>query len=517
MPLPANNVPWPPTDPTVRTSLADWSAWYSGDPDKLTAQYRGRSVRQPSVRPSQLRNGVVGRFARWWWGQPTAFGEQRAKLHVPLAADISRASADLLFSEPPRITVTDAATQDRIDQLITGGLHATLLEGAEIGSALGGVYLRVVWDKEVRPTPWVTAVHADGAAPEFRYGVLTAVTFWTVIDSDGQKVVRQLERHEPGVIFHGVYEGTLDNLGRAVPLAEYEQTQPLADLVDSSSAIKTGAPKLLTAAYLPNMRPARAWRDVPAAAYWGASDYQGVEGLFDALDETYSSWMRDIRLAKGRILLSQQYLTSTGPGQGASFDEDREAYAALNIPPTSDQGITLNQFAIRHLEHKATIEQLTQDAIRMAGYSTATFGEPDGSAMTATEVRAKQARTLTTRGRKVLYTTPGLGDILEALLAVEAGSQFGGTGITVERPAIEWQDSISESPQDLAQTATLLDQAHAASTAVRVQLVHPDWDDERVQAETEAILRENGMGPLADPAAVGAGGFDLNPPGREAG
>lgn len=503
MPLPADNSSWPPIDPAVRTALADWSAWYSGDADKLAWQYANRGLRNPVTRPSQLRGGMVGRFSRWWWGQPTLLGERRSKIHIPLASDISRASADLLFSEPPAITVEDSATQDRINDLIENGLHATLLESAELGSALGGSYLRVVWDKAVRPLPWISAVAGDAAVPEFRYGVLTAVTFWTVIECDGKRYVRHLERHEPGRILHGVYEGSVDNLGKSVPLTGYSATESLA------AEVNTGA-KALTAAYLPNMRPARAWRDIPSSAYWGNSDYQGVESLFDAIDETYSSWMRDIRLAKGRVILSGQYLTSGSPGQGAGWDEDREVYAALNIPPTSDAGITINQFAIRHAEHRSTIEALKQEAIEMAGYSTATFGEPDGAALTATEVRARQARTLTTRGRKTLYATPGLADILEALLQVEAGSAFGGTGITAERPRIEWQDSISESPQDLAQTASLLLTAEAASTETRVRLVNKDWDDDQVADEVQRILAEQGRTPLPDPAAIGAGGEGLD-------
>ncbi|MFB7908123.1 phage portal protein [Kitasatospora sp. NPDC056076] len=512
MPLPANNTAWPPIDPVVRTSLADWSAWYSGDPDKLQLQYLNRGIRQPVTRPSQLRGGMIGRFSRWWWGQPTPIGERRTKIHVPLAGDISRASADLLFSEPPKITVSTSDTQERIDNLVADGLHAALLEAGEVGSALGGSFLRVVWDTDIRPRPWITAVAGDAAVPEFRYGVLTAVTFWTVIQCDGKSFIRHLERHERGRILHGVYEGTVDNLGKAVPLTEYDATAPLAAQVDEQSAIPTGAPNNLTAAYIPNMRPARSWRDIPTAAYWGQSDYQGVEALFDALDETYSSWMRDIRLAKGRIMLSGQYLTSSGPGQGASFDEDREVYAALNIPPTSDEGITVSQFAIRHVEHKATADALIEQAIRMAGYSAATFGEPDGQAMTATEVRARQARTLTTRGRKVLYTSPALADIIEALLAVEFGPQFNARDVVVERPTIEWQDSISESPQDLATTANLLNTAEAASTETRVRLINQDWDDERVEDEVQRILAEKGMGPMADPATIGTGGYNIVPP-----
>ncbi|WP_441251187.1 phage portal protein [Kitasatospora sp. McL0602] len=511
MPLPADGTAWPPFDPAVRTSLADWSAWYSGDPDKLSYQYLTRGIRTPAAHPSQLRNGVVGRIARWWWGEPTPLGERRTKLHIPLAADIARASADMLFSEPPKLIATDRAVQARLDELVSGGLRATLLEGAEVGAALGGTYLRVVWDTELRPRPWITTVHADAAVPEFRYGILVAVTFWTVITSDGQRVVRHLERHERGAILHGVYEGTTDNLGRPVPLAEYPATAAFADQVDAASTIVTGAPDCLTAAYIPNMRPARAWLDIPSAAYWGASDFQGVEGVFDALDETYSSWMRDIRLGKGRILASAQYLQSGGPGQGAEFIADREVYAALNIPPTADQGIVLNQFAIRYAEHQATAQDLIEQAVRLAGYSTATFGEPDGGAMTATEVRARRARTLSTRGRKVEYWTPGLADILQALLAVEAGPLFR-SGTAVERPVVEWQDSISESPLDLAQTAAALRTAEAASTETLVRLVHPDWDDRRVRMEVDAIHAESGRGPLADPAELGAGGAGLTGP-----
>jgi hypothetical protein len=509
MPLPDDQSQWPPLAPEVRIALGDWGAWYSGDSDRLYEQYLYRGTRTYQNRPSQYRGGFAGRLARWWWGQPTPLGEKRSKVHVPLAGDIARASSDLLFAEPPKLTADDSAVQGRLDQLVGDGLRAMLVEAGELASALGGTYLRVVWDPEVRPLPWLSSVAADGAIPEFRYGVLTAATFWVVVQADGQRVMRHLERHERGVIYHGLYDGTADTLGRRIPLAEDPSTAPFATQVDAQGAIETGAPGHLTVAYVPNMRPARAWRDIPTAAYWGASDYQGVEGLFDALDETYSSWMRDIRLAKGRLIVPSQYLTSNGPGKGSTWDADREAYSELNMPPTqAGSGLTVQQFAIRHAEHKATADALVEQAIRMAGYSTATFGEPDGSAMTATEVRARQSRTLTTRGRKIEYWTPGLADAIEALLAVQAGPLFAGT-IEIERPTVEWQDSISESPLDLAQTALALDQAHAASIETRVRIVHPDWDDQRVTAEVTAIRTEDTPPPLADPATLGAGGAGL--------
>lgn len=272
MPLPDSDIIWPPTDPTVQHALADWDAWYASDPDRLAARYENRGVRElPENRPAQLRGGAVGRIARWFWGNPTPLGEKVDKLHVPLAGDIARTSSELLFSEPPRLLVDNTGTQDALQELLATGLHPTLLEAGELAAALGGCYLRIVWDEDVDPDkPWIDAVAGDCAVPEFAYGRLRAVTFWRVLEEDGNEVLRHLERHEKGAILHGLYRGNLGTLGRAVPLTEHEQTAPLAAQLVDGNRVNTGAPEHLTAAYIPNVRPARAWRNLPAAAGWGS-------------------------------------------------------------------------------------------------------------------------------------------------------------------------------------------------------------------------------------------------------
>ena len=512
MPLPSTDQPWPPTDPMVQTALADWDAWYSSDPDRLYARYTDRGVRElPENRPAQYRGGVWGRVARWFWGNPITVGERRARLHVPLAADIARTSSDLLFSEAPKLTGGNKATQTRLDALTTGGLRPTLLEAAEVCAALGGEYLRVVWDDQVADRPWIDSVAGDAAVPEFAYGRLRAVTFWTVVARDGQTVWRHLERHERGVILHGLYQGSPGQLGRVVPLQDQERTAPLAAVVDADGGIDTGAPRHLTAAYIPNVRPARAWRHIPSAAHWGQSDLQGIEPILDALDETYSSWMRDVRNGKGRVVVPASMLTSNGPGQGASWDQEREIYTGLNIMqrPSDGQKLDVVQFAIRVAEHRDTCRELTELAVRQAGYSGASFGlSGDGQAVTATEIRARERRSMTSRARKALYWVPGVADITAALLAVEAGDRFGVQGLDVAPPTVEFQDSISDSPGEIAQTVTLLRQAEAASTETLARMVHPDWDDTQVAAEVDRIQGETGRS-VTDPTLLGAGGRGL--------
>ncbi|QJT04364.1 phage portal protein [Streptomyces asoensis] len=507
MALPEKNTAWPPIHPAIRSDMDDWSAWFSANPDRLAYRYRNRGTRsyatgqagQLQNRPSQYRGGLVGTVARWFWGQPTPLGEQRANLHMPLARDIARTSSDLLYSEPPALKAKAKATQKRLEDLMDLGMKRTLIASGETTAALGGSYLRIVWDEDVQPGPWISLVHADGAAPEFAHGdKLRAVTFWTVIACEGQRVVRHLERHEPGIILHGVYDGTEDNLGKPRDLTEFAATKHFLPYRE----LPIG--KRLAVSYLPNTMFAPDWRDIPGGAGLGTSDYQGAETFLSAIDETYTSWMRDIRLAKSRIIVPAQFLSVTGPGMGGVWD-DREAFSLLNVPPNSEQGITLNQFAIRHEEHRATVEDLVGKVIRNAGYSGNTFGDDSsGSAVTATEIKARTARSMSTRARKSELAATAIADIVEVLLMLEASAMFPGvTAVDVERPDVVFQDSVQDDIKTLAETANALRQAEAASTEALVELVHPDWDEKDQKAEVDRILKETGR-LVEDPLTLGA-------------
>ncbi|MFF8679502.1 capsid protein [Streptomyces sp. NPDC015237] len=506
MPLPEKNVSWPPVHPAIRADMDDWSAWFSANPDRLAYRYQNRHRDQgrygpASNRPSQYRGGVVGRLSRWFWGEPTPLGEKRANLHMPLARDIARTSSDLLYSEPPALKAANKATQERLEDLMTLGLKRTLIGAGESGAALGGSYLRIVWDDEISDRPWISKVRGDNAAPEFAHGdKLRAVTFWRVIVCDGQRVVRHLERHEPGLILHGVYDGTEDNLGKPRGLEEFEQTKSLLPV----RQLPRGLEKRLAVAYIPNTMEAPDWDDIPSAAGLGTSDFQGAETFLSGIDETYTSWMRDIRLAKARIIVPAMYLEAHGPGMGAVW-EDREIYAPMNVPPNAQQAITLNQFVIRHEEHRATIEELVGKTIRNAGYSGNTFGDDTaGAAVTATEIKARTARSMTTRARKSELAATAIADIVEVLLALEASGMFPGVGgVEVERPDVVFQDSVQDDIKTLAETAALFAQAEAASTEVKVALLHPDWDERAQAEEVRRIQKETGR-LVEDPTQLGA-------------
>lgn len=500
MPLPTGDVTWPPADLTqISRKYAEFDAWYSGDPTRLRAVYQRGGHTAPVDRVAQHRGGVSGALARFWWGRPVGDLTRRQDwLHVPLAADICQASADLLLSEPPDLTHPDTAVQERIDLYADNGLHTLLAEAAEVTAALGDSYLRTTWAEDSgRNHAFLTVVDADQAHPEFRWGHLNAVTFWWELHHDGQTVWRHLERHELdprgyGIIFHGLYEGTIDKLGRQVPLTEHPSTAGLQ--VNADGYVDTGSAGLAVQ-HLPNQTPQRLLRRHPVGRHLGRSDLAGVEPELDALDETYSSWMRDIRLGKGRVIAPQHMLESAGRGRGAMLDLDQDVFVGVNEPPGDGQsiGLTINQFAIRVEEHARTCSELVATILRSSGYSGHTFGEGEsGGVRTATEVVSEESRSYRTRDRKIRLLAPRIKAALAKTLAVDS-VVYGPRLNLTEDPKVQFGDAVQSDPEALARTSQALRTAQAASTETLVRMNHPDWDETAVKDEVSKIQGENAI------------------------
>lgn len=533
MPLPpSGKTVWPPLHCSVpHADMDTWHAWYSGDTDHLAQVYGGAGsvARNPTARsfldlnkPSQYRGGLVGGLARMFWGEPITPGQPAAKLHVPLAGDIAEMSANLLWSEVPTVTAdtdsTDAAdtTTAQIKRYLDDRGHSKMREAAEIGAALGGVYLRVVWDTALRPRPWLDVIYPDAAVPEWSWGQLSAVTLWRELDSPtgGSEVWRFLERHEPGTIEYGLYKGDTDTLGMMMALTDHPATEVYAARVGDAGIQATKVPRMLVS-YVPNILPNRLWRGIPGSDPLGRSDYAGVEPLMGALDETWTSWMRDLRLGKARIMLPQSMLETDGPGKGGTFDLDREVFVQLDMLDDGSgagSSITENQFEIRVDEHERTTKALRLQILSSAGYSAQSFGEAGNVAVTATEVAARKEESLTTRGTKLLYERPALLDTLTTMMMVDV-THCGAKGVD---PAAEltatWPQAVQPDPESIARTLSYFETAGAISTYMKVKRANPDWGEEQIKEEVQRIREDTSAAvPAGDPFNTG-GGF---PPGQQ--
>lgn len=505
MSMPADQTQWPPKPMDRILAHTDLlHAWWVGDLDKLD-RYSG-STGQPASTRWQYNGGVGGMVARGIFGQPPRAGQKSRRLHVPIAADVARASGTIMAGEPPAFRIGEGGSNDkalaRMDKLVnTARFHAGLLGAEESASALGGYYAKVCWNSDIHDAAWISFHDLDAAIPEFTYDMLSAVTFWTELPTDGDRgnVYRHLERHSPGRIEHALYVGSDDNVGRRVPLPDHPATEDIQ--VDAESGIDTGT-RLLTAAFIPNVTPNPEWRKDPILRLFGRADITTqMMDTMAALNDAYSSLARDIRLAKARLVVDESMLRTGGAGEGSYFDPDHEAFTTVRGNPTAESNlIVAHQFAIRVEDHEAAINLYTRQVLRSVGMSPLTFGLKDDSVgqMTATEVGARERATNSTKGAKALLRRDAFSRLVRAMIEVDAA--VFGTGAQVwEQIEVEYTPASSPSQEELARTAQLLDQARAASTDTKVRLLHPSWDDDQVEGEVAAILSETGQGAVFDP------------------
>lgn len=485
----------------MRDRWKSWGAWWSGDPTGLKT------------------DSTITAPAGYWTRRAQADDDER-NLHLPLAGDIARTSAELVFGDTPALKWSDDEDNDPLadawdDLSQRMGWANSLLEAGEVASAMGGVYLRPQWEASVAAHPLLTIVRPDEAYPEFRFGILTAVTFVTQLTNGDTDTLRWLEHHERGQIRHELWKGTNANIGRVVPLTDHPATQHLAELVDENGAISTlpirddGG---LLVEYVPNDLPQPLDRQP-----YGRSDLQGQEAMLDSLDEVYASLMRDVELAAARAIVPAGFLDTVTPQTGGGgilsryglsrrgnttaarrFDPTRKYFTPLPGLETDHEGkatgITTVQPQIRVKEHTEAALHLVEQIVSRAGFAPQTMGMHVEGQVSGTAMRRRDHRSYRTRDRKRRYFRSPLERNAETLMLIHA-ALFGGVKPTV-RPTLEWRETDQADPKETAETIELLRRSGSQSRWQSIKAAHPEWDKDQIQEEWDRLEAEQPTAPV---------------------
>jgi A118 family predicted phage portal protein len=456
----------------------EWSSWYSGKADNLIHYY-------------QKTKGSNGRF---WRAQD--LNKNRTRVHVPLASDIAAFSANMLFSEGLKTEYAeDEKTDKRLEEIKQlSNVRSKLSEAGETAAALGGVFLKPTWDKSLADHPILTIAQPDNTFAVFRYGYLVGVGHHRDLErTTGGTVWRHIEIHEKGKIFNFLFKGNDSNFGTKKSLKDHPETTGLEDEVN------TGIPFILPE-YVPNKLPNRIIR----GSNYGLSDFAGVESLLDSLDSTMSSWIRDIEIGRGKIIVPEHYLEYQDGNP--SFDMQEEIFFGLKgLGETEkDNTITPNQFAIRMEEHKQTVYELASTIVNMAGYSPQSFGFSLQGGISTQSHEVRERKTIATKQNKEGYFKSPIQRTLQKMLMID-NIHFG-SGVKYEAmPSVEFSDTLNQDFHQTAATVELLNRAQAISTDTKVRLLHPDWNEEQIKEEVSAITKQNSF---ENPLSVGGKEID---------
>ena len=438
----------------------DYDAWYSGSENKLKMRSRTGDFWRQSKRCTR-------------------------KVHVPIAAEISSVSADLLFAEPPSVFIVSEQNSDqaqqRLDRILSvNRFNAKGYAAAETCSAYGDVYIKINWDGAQSDVPMLNVVQASNAYAEYQFDVLKCIHFFakSQIAGKSDRYDWLYERYEPGRII--THRGT----GSASSPETFDREGDELKLKSSG----------ILAVHIPNLTPNR-----NGNPNLGRSDYNGIMGMMDALDEAWSSWIRDVNLGKARLIVPRDYfrtdVTPLQPGEFIShFDKEDEVYVAMDVDPdrSNGTGIEKTQFEIRASQHQETCIALLERIVTSAGYSPQTFGiNIAGTAESGTALNVRERRTYTNKAKKELYWKNALEMLFAAVIETdkEAFQQPYPDDACI---SVEFKEPAQDA-NNIAEAIYNLDRSGAISLYEKVKRTNPDWDDAQIQEETDRIGREKGL------------------------
>ena len=429
----------------------------------------------------------LGRHKELWNLQPGKY-QLRRYIVANFAGLISRLSADLLFGEHPDFLAPDDEEegQEALDDLVVrNGLQLMCYESALANSFRGDAVVKVRWGKRSptaeEPEAIIEETPASIFFPEVDEDdvrrVLRLALAWPKRDPANPSVMYlRIEEHEPGTIRHRLMRFSGGRATEQVPLATLEAYQDLPEEEE------TGLDHI-PVFHVPNFRY--------GSRFWGISDYEGLESLFEATNNRLSQI--DVVLDKHvapKIILPPGFIDEEGR---VRFDR----MEAIEIDPGTSPPSYMTwegQLAAAYQQ----VDRLLDLMFITSETAPSAFGlDKFGIAESGRALRLRLLRTLAKINRKRLYYDAALKAAL--LTAQILDVTHGSGGYEPAEPTIQWADGL---PEDMVEMVEIESQRlTAGNTSMESSVRRLDGPD-AVEAEMARIAEEAGQAAALTGAAA---------------
>lgn len=392
---------------------------------------------------------------------------QRDYTPVPLARDIARFSSQLLFSDPPKLTIDGDIETKALDAWASfNRLDEFLADAADNIAAEGSGALRIIQDDHVSDRfPLIVYEPADRVIWATAHGRYTTGGV-VVVERDSEESGvrwRLLEYHGPGIVKRALFKGSLTGLGIRVALTEGPlEFQKLRDEVFTN----VDKPTLIK------------WDNVPG----GHSDISGLDSLLDAIDDAETVGKKKLRGSKPLTFVNRKLADDAG---NADLD-DALLVGEGTMSPVEEpnQLAQVVQGRMEAEDHRIYCDHLRELAVSMAGYSLASWGFGDGG-------RADSGRALKLRNVRTLLTRSGkermAGEAIPETCGVALAIMLGRSEVEPLKPEIQFGDGWPVDRTEQSEELAKLRDALLISTRQALRELHPDFDEDKITVELAEI------------------------------
>jgi hypothetical protein len=437
----------------------------------------------------------LGRHKDLYAGMPGRY-QLRRYIAANMAGVISRLSADLLFGEQPDFLAPDGdeQVQEALDRIVAGNnLHTANYESALSNSFRGDAVYKVRWGKRTpqadQPEAIIEEVPASIYFPELDDDdvrrVVRVTLAWVKRDpQDTKRAYLRAEVHEPGVIRHQLFDlGSISTLtvsgsqaatisigGKALQQIPLNTLEAYQDLPEEEETGLDHIPIF----HAPNFRY--------GSRFWGISDYEGLESLFEALNDRISQIDEVLQKhVAPKIVLPPSFVDEDGK---VRFDRMEAIQLGAGEQPPSY--ITWDA----HLTAAfSEVDRLMEMIFLMSETAPSAFGlDKYGVAESGRALRLRLLRTLAKVNRKRLYYDRALKAAL--LCAQQLEAIHGGAGYEPRAPVINWADGLPEDMMEMVQMEA--QRLAAGNTSIESSVRRLDGPD-AVEAEMARIAEETGQ------------------------
>lgn len=486
--------------------ISEYLVWFTGHPRLLRQFYQTNKFS-----PYEDLN--------YFWAKAPA---NYRKVHSGIPSLISSKMATILFGASYDIDVEiyktnetgdvldeidkEASKQsvDMIKELLKEiNFTAKLNEGAIAESWGGHVFYKLSYDVSLSQFPILEVVDIRSGSVVQERGITKAIIFKNWYPK-GTKVYCHHEIYttlEDGTsaIVNELYMMKADGELTQRKLTEIEETAHLEEIISFPGL--TG----LLAFEKPNKLPNNEFLDSP----YGASDYSGAIPAFDALDEVLTEIIQEVRDNKTIRYIPASMIGYNLKGELAELNSFITNYVKIDAASQEERGnseINITQISDKTLEHLEKWKVALTTAINKAGISPLALGITGLEAVNAgmESQRERNKATLETRSNKLQLWKPFIEKMILKILELNSWLQkhnlvkqkgFDKIDINFDNCNInvKFGDYIIESEEKLLEKWGNAKMQGIVSIETVVDMIHPNWSEERKREEVNRIRYENNL------------------------